>query len=344
MRNREQELAATLENKNDRTERLKQEIYRVLPGKLREYIMRLPIRFSGLQEIRLRIEEPVLVRYEGQEYFLSSRGCLGKDPGQAYRLGRGEMRETLEYISNYSMYAYEEELKQGYITIRGGHRIGIAGKGILEGNKIKSISHISFLNIRLAHEIIGCAAPVLPHIWERERIYHTLIVSPPRQGKTTLLRDLIRMISNGTGNTSGITVGVVDERSELGSCYRGIPQNDLGYRTDILDGCPKAEGMMLLVRSMAPEVVAVDEIGSADDVEAMEYVMNCGVKILATVHGNGMEDIKAKPVLGRLVQEKVFQRYVVLGGRKIGQIEAIYDEKGSLLLTGNEIEKEQAAC
>lgn len=321
-----------------------QEIYQILPRSLRGIFHQMKLDFIRLQEIRFRIGAPVLILYGGEEYFVTSSGKIAKEVRQAYYLTREELRETMEYISNYSLYAYEEELRQGYLTIQGGHRIGVAGKIILEGRQIKNIRHISFLNIRLAHEIPGCAAPILPYILQEDSIFHTLIVSPPCRGKTTLLRDLIRMISNGGSGHTGMTVGVVDERSELGACYMGQPQNDIGFRTDILDGCPKVEGMMLLVRSMSPKVIAVDEIGSGADVEAMEYVMNCGVKLLATVHGEGMEEIQGKPVLGRLIREKMFQRYILLGGEQTGMVEAIFDERGSLIASYRELGGERTAC
>lgn len=337
MRNREI-TSGRSQNCTEQKERCReQEIYRILPTRLRRMFQELAIQFEGLQEIRLRVGAPVLFRYRGQEYFLGTMGGMSRDNRSAYCITREELEEVVEYISNYSLYAYEEELRQGYLTIRGGHRIGIAGKIILENRQVKCIGNITCLNIRLAHEVLGCGEGVLPGLLQNGELCHTLIVSPPRQGKTTLLRDLIRLLSYGSQEIYGRTVGVVDERSEIGACYRGEPQNDLGYRTDILDGCPKVEGMMLLVRSMAPEVIAVDEIGSREDVEALEYVISSGVKLLATVHGNGMDDIKAKPVLGRLVQEKVFQRYIVLGGRKVGQIREVFDERGSLLATGKEL-------
>lgn len=327
-----------------RGEKRKQEIYRILPGKLRRVFEALSLRFEGLQEIRLRIGAPVLLRYFDREYFVDAAGGMDGDGRNAYYLSRSELQEAVEYISNYSLYAYEEELRQGYLTIRGGHRIGIGGKIILEKNRIKSIGHISCLNIRLAHEVIGCGKTLFPYLVSGREVCHTLIVSPPCQGKTTLLRDLIRILSVGSSVLPGQNVGVVDERSEIAACYQGEPQNNVGYRTDVLDVCPKVEGMMLLVRSMSPNVIAVDEIGSPADVEAIEYVMNSGVRLLATVHGNGMDDIKAKPVLDRLVQEKVFQRYVILGGREAGQIREVFDERGSLLVTGRELKGERAIC
>ncbi len=314
-------------------EKKAEEIYRILALPLRKLLKACQLDFSKLQEVRLRIGAPFLVVYDGREYFVDSRGGLSKEDGRSILVNREQIRETMEYISNYSMYAFEEELRQGYITVQGGHRVGVAGKMIWEKQGAKNMKHISFLNIRLAHEVIGCANRILPYVMQEERLFHTLIISPPRCGKTTLLRDLIRQLSDGRKEFAGMTVGVVDERSELGACYLGIPQNDLGCRTDILDGCPKVQGMMMLVRSMAPQVIAVDEVGSREDVEAMEYVMNCGIYLLATVHGNSIDDIKNKPVLGRLVRERVFERYIVMEPGMVGKISSVFDERGSILLS-----------
>ena len=190
-------------------------------------------------------------------------------------MSKREIEETMEYVANYSMYAYEEELRQGFLTIGGGHRVGVVGKAVSEDGHIRSMKYISCINVRIAHEVRGCADAVMPYVAGRGDVRHTLIISPPGCGKTTLLRDMIRQISNGGKHCRGRTVGVVDERSELGGAYRGIPQNDLGMRTDLLDCCPKAEGMMLLIRSMTPQVIAVDEIGGEEDIRAVETAVNC---------------------------------------------------------------------
>ena len=323
-----------------------EEIYRILALKVRSILFKCQMEFPMLQEIRLRIDAPLLVRYAGEEYFVDQEGGLTRDEENAFLVRSREIRETMEYISNYSMYAFEEEFKRGYITIRGGHRIGVAGKMIWEREDAKNMKHISFLNIRIAHQVIGCSDEVFPYLIENQEFCNTLIILPPCCGKTTLLRDLIRQLSEGTHFCRGLTVGVVDERSELGACYQGKPQNDLGCRTDVLDACPKTEGMMMLVRSMAPQVIAVDEIGSAGDVEAMEYVMNCGVRLLATVHGNSIEDIINKPLLGRLVKECFFKRYIVLMPNEIGKIATVMDERGTILLPKRKQEKasEKKAC
>ena len=313
----------------------KREIMKILSAKLRKILENSDIDFERLQELRLRMNEPFIIRYDGKEYFVAENGSLTKEYEDAYEINAADIKETLEYISSFSLYAYEDEIRQGFITVQGGHRIGLAGKVVLEQGRVKSVKHISFINIRMSHEKKGCGTEIMPYIYEGNQICHTLIISPPGCGKTTLLRDIVRMISDGFKNHPGVSVGVVDERSEIGACYRGIPQNDVGIRTDILDCCPKAEGMLMLIRSMSPAVIAVDEIGKREDIDALAYVMNCGCQMLATVHGASVDDVKNKPILRKLAEEKLFKRFIVLSGREIpGTIESIFDERGSVLYDG----------
>lgn len=310
----------------------REELIKIFSKDIRTILKQVSVDFEQVQEIRLRIHAPLLMIFNNHEYYITPEGNLSRRVDEAYMVSRQELKETLEYMSNYSLYAFEEEMKQGFITIQGGHRIGIAGKTITDDHGIRSMKFISFINVRLSHQVRGCAGPVLPFLYENGDILHTLIVSPPRCGKTTLLRDIIRQVSNGTGPNAGMTVGVVDERSEIGACYQGVPQNELGIRTDILDCCPKVQGMMMLIRTMSPRVIAVDEIGTREDLEAIEYVMNCGCKLIATVHGSSIEDIRQKPVLRKLVMERWFERYIILNNRgHIGNVNQIYDSRGSKL-------------
>ena len=301
-------------------------ILNVLPRSVRILLHKEQLQYENLQEIKLRVEKPLLLIYRGEELI------LGGQRGKPYMVTKEDVREMLEYISNYSLYAYEQEMKQGFITIEGGHRVGMTGQAIIENGKVKNLKHISSVNVRMSHEVLGCADKVFPYIANNRSLYHTLVISPPRCGKTTLLRDMIRQISDGNDWVRGMAVGVVDERSEIGGCYMGVAQNHLGIRTDVLDGCPKAEGMIMLIRSMGPEVIAVDEIGSAEDVHAIEYAMHCGCKMLATVHAGSMEELRKKPLLDQMIAQGRFERYILLGNRgHVGQIDGIFDHRGSLL-------------
>lgn len=300
------------------------QIQNLFSGNIRRLLLQADLDYEKLYEIRLRAGRPMFLIYDGGECFLRTRG---REP---YLVTREDLKETLEYVSGYSLYAYEDELRQGYMSVQGGHRVGVTGKVILDGDRIRGMKYISCINLRLAHEIQGCADPVMEHIRKENWTAHTLLISPPRCGKTTLLRDMIRQLSNGSGKIPGVTVGVVDERSELAGCYQGIPQNDLGIRTDVLDGCPKAHGMQMLIRSMSPSVVAVDELGREEDFKAVESVIYSGCKLIATAHGASLEEIFSTPFFGRLRKMKVFERYILLGKeQRAGIIRGIYDERGN---------------
>ncbi|NCB91291.1 MAG: stage III sporulation protein AA [Clostridia bacterium] len=312
----------------------REEILRLFPGTIREILKQAPWDSELLQEIRLRAGKPLILWQDGTEYFVSMQGILTHHRELAYLVRQEEIRTTMEYLSQYSLYAYEEELRQGFLTIQGGHRVGVTGKIILEKHQVKGVQQIACINIRFSHQVMGCADKILPFVIQSDQVCHTLIISPPRCGKTTLLRDLVRQISDGTDRFAGCTVGVVDERSEIGGSYQGIPQNDVGIRTDLLDCCPKSEGMMMLIRSMSPAVIAVDELGNYEDINAIEMTLNCGCKLLATVHGSSIEEIQQKPLLNRLMKEHIFERYIILQNENrcaAGNVSEIYDGRGTCL-------------
>lgn len=296
------------------------EIRNILPAKYRKNFNRTELELDRLREIRFRIGQPV-------EVLDRRRHILGKET-----VDRSELKEMLEYISGYSLYAFEEEIAQGFITIPGGHRVGMAGQVVVEDGLVRNIRNISFINVRISREIIGCGKKIIDYIRKDKRVYNTLIISPPGCGKTTLLRDIVRIVS-GDQKEEGKNVTVIDERSEIAGCYRGVPQNDLGCRTDVLDGCPKSEGMMMAVRSLSPEVIVVDEIGGKKDVQALRYVMNCGCALVATVHGRDFQEIQEKPELGEMVRDGAFQRCIILENSSgPGKIRDVCDGRGRSLI------------
>ena len=290
-----------------------EELYQVFPVHLREFLAAAFRLDRRPEEIRMRVGQPLLLDTGMGELFWDKQSeQLMPGTLKAYCVTLEDIREVMAGMSNYSLYAFEEELRAGFLTIRGGHRVGLAGKAVCEGEHIRTLSQISFLNIRIAGERKGCADDVLPHLRNKGSIYNTLIVSPPGAGKTTLLRDCIRQLSMGNDDAPGLKVGVVDERSEIAACYLGQPQNDLGPRTDVMDSCPKSQGMLMLLRSMSPQVLGVDELGSHADYEAVEYALHCGCRLIGTMHGDGPEEMRKKPYLKAWLEKGFFERYLFL--------------------------------
>ena len=284
-------------------------------------------------EIRLRVNQPLQIITYFDEYFLSSEGKRTDRLNSSYIVRSHHLEKAFLILSRNSFYALERQLIEGFITIPGGHRVGFTGQVVVEKGEIKTIKKISSLNYRITREMPGIATKIIKKIYDRpnDSIYNTLIISPPLCGKTTLLRDLVRVISEGLPalGLRGKKIGVVDERSEIGGSYNGIAQNKIGKRTDLLDNCPKAQGMLLLIRSMSPEVIAVDEIGREEDVTAIQEAFNAGVSILTTVHGKDLSSLKARPSIRELLLSNVYQRFIILSKRQgIGTIDSIVDQEG----------------
>jgi len=259
--------------------------------------------FGDITEIRVRINAPLIIKTVAGEFFITAAGFKTDKPELAYKPTSTDIEQTVESIAGHSRYAFAEEIKNGYITMLGGHRVGIAGKCIIENGNITSIKNITSLCFRVSRHISGCGDKVLPQIMKSEiTICNTIIISPPGCGKTTLLRDIIRLLNN-----KGLNIGVADERNEIGGNI------NIGCRADVLTSCPKADGMKMLLRSMCPDIIAADEIGSLKDIEAISEIINAGVKILCTAHGYGVDDLRKRPSFMALLDMGIVERFVVLG-------------------------------
>ena len=276
----------------------------VLPARLRAAVRTLgPDRLERLEELRLRRGFPMTALLpEGET----------ETAGPA--IGEDELRQVVENASQASAHTVLDRVRQGFITLRGGHRMGLCGTAARREGQTVTLRHLSSLSIRVARPVVGQAGAVLPRLMEDGRFQSTLILAPPGAGKTTLLRDLVRALSDGDGCPPH-RVSVADERGEIAALWQGEPQLYVGRRTDVLDGCAKAEGLSILVRGMNPQAAAVDEITHPDDVRAVIEAAGCGVALLATAHGAGLEDLRRRPVYRELLAAEVFRRAVVIQNR-----------------------------
>lgn len=295
------------QNKNKRKIKM-DEILRYFPNKIYQIFSNLlqenPQIANELQEIRIRVDKPIILKLREKDLILQ------------YNILQTEILQIVERLCENSIYAYKNQICEGFITIKGGHRVGLTGSCVIENGKITNIKYISSLNIRIAREVKNCSTRILREIIdiENKTIYNSIIVAPPGRGKTTILRDIIRRLSDGIEeiNFRGKTCGVVDERGEIAAMYKGTPQNDVGIRTDIIENVSKNKGIHMLIRTMAPEIIACDEIGSKEDVEAIHYALYSGVKGIFTMHGKNVEDIKNNKQIYELIENREIQKIIFL--------------------------------
>ena len=306
------------------------EIVNSLSLNLREKIKKLPKSNLNIDEIRLRSQKPLILNANNKDYFYNEKeNDLALNMDNPYIVTREDIEQTFQIICKYSIHTFMDDITKGFITLRGGHRVGIVGKAIVESGQVKNIKHISSLNIRISREIIGCSDKILDHIISsNNQVNNTLIISPPQCGKTTLVRDIVRNLSNGNKKYGfrGMKVALIDERNEIGGSYLGVPQMDVGIRTDIIETCPKDIGIMMLLRSMSPNIIVTDEIGNEREVKALYTALNGGVSLITTVHGDSIEDIQGRKELSRLLDKELFKKVIILSARKgPGTVEKIYD-------------------
>ncbi|WP_156816993.1 stage III sporulation protein AA [Salsuginibacillus kocurii] len=298
----------------------------LLPPPIQTVLSEQLMDTSGLEEIRLRVGQPIeCVSHE------SSRLLGGREPKGLYLFNRTDANHLLNQLSRYSVYAYEEEIRQGFLTIAGGHRVGLSGKARIVDGQVQTLQDISSFNIRIAKHVELDTSKLYPYLYN-QRWMQTVIVGSPGSGKTTLLRELARMASTGSNslNISPKRTVIVDERSELAASIDGVPSFDLGRRIDVLDRCPKAEGMMMMIRSMNPDVLVVDEIGRAEDAEALNEATMAGVSVFCSVHGSSFSDVKKRPVMRSLFNDKVFDRILFLSTPRNRRQVSIYDHSQQL--------------
>lgn len=293
----------------------------ILPEDISKSLSKL--NYSGIYELRLRVNKPVTLNYFNSYYYLGENGL--SDDGKTAIIATGHTLDGIIHrASNFSIYAVNEQLKSGFISINGGIRIGVVGEIVFEQDKLLTVKNFNALNIRIPHEIKGIAGKVLPYLFENEVFLNTLIISPPGAGKTTLLRDLVRELS---GINYAQNILLLDERNEIASVVNSEPQLDVGVFTDIMSGGNKQLGFVNGIRSMSPDIIATDELGNEQDISALELASTCGVSIIATIHAKSISDILNKASFKPIVHSHIFKRYIVMSTEKgRGTIEGIYNE------------------
>ncbi len=284
-----------------------------LPGRLREALTGLPAAAKcAACEVRLRVDKPMMLCCPNQNWFVDTRSQLHNLPSGCFAVTPDEISSAVLGLCSYSVHAHEGEMKNGFISLRGGHRAGVCGTAVIAEGRVSAVREVTSVNIRIARDLRGAADELMRHIFER-RIEGVLVAGPPSSGKTTILRDLARQLSGGRLGQY-LKVAVIDERFELAAVSGGVPQNDLGPACDILSGYPKGEGVMTAVRTLSPQVIICDEIGGGEDVTSMLDGLRCGVKMIASAHAESVDELLGKRQVTRLLREGAFGAIVMLGG------------------------------
>lgn len=291
-------------------------IFEYFPNSIKNVLYKEIAEEIYLEEIRFRTGKPIVLKINSKDKIIN------------YIVSSEELLKILQLVCENSIYSYQHQISEGFVTIKGGHRVGISGSCVIENGKVININYINSLNFRIARQVVGASNEIIKYILniEKNNVKNTLIVSPPGAGKTTILKDISMQISSGINklNFEAINTGIVDERGEIAALYKGIPQNNIGMKVDVLDNVSKGIGMKMLVRSMSPQVIIADEIGGQEDVEAINYVMCSGCKGIFSAHGEKIEDLYLNIFLKQLLIGHVFEIIIFLDSNEKGKIKMVY--------------------
>ena len=291
-----------------------EEVLDYLAENIKQEIQKYFLDKHDIEEIRLRSNKPIILKNSNGNKIL------------IHIVSKEELLETFQKVCEHSIYSYQKQICEGFITIKGGHRVGVTGSCVVEDGEILNINYISSLNFRIAREKKDVSYKIIPYIIQNNEILNTLIVSKPGCGKTTILRDLVRKISTGIEEIGfkAKTCGIVDERGEIAAMYKGSPQNDIGILSDVIENIYKSTGMRMLIRSMSPEIIVCDEIGGKEDAQAINYAVTSGVKGIFTAHGNSLEDIMLNNELKIMLDKHLIESIIFLDDKKRGEIKSVY--------------------
>lgn len=289
---------------------------------IRTSLMKIPDKIkNNIQEICIRINSSIIIFTQNKSYFVGKNGEITPEDPKSLLISQNDILETMKILCNFSIYSYQNQIKEGFITLKGGHRVGISGTAVINNNEIINISDISSINFRISREVLGCSDRIFDKFGLN--IGGTLIIGPPSSGKTTILRDMARRLSTSFEADKLIKVSIIDERREIAASYQGIPQRDIGF-SDVLSGFPKAEGIIRAIRTLSPKIIICDEIGGVEDAEAIKKSLNSGVGIIASIHAKSTDEMANSFRIKNILSSGAIKRAVLLDSNP-GKIKGMFE-------------------
>ena len=289
---------------------------------IRTALIKIPDKIkNNIQEICIRINSSIIIFTQNKSYFVGKNGEITPEDPKSLLISQNDIIETMKILCNFSIYSYQNQIKEGFITLKGGHRVGISGTAVINNNEIINISDISSINFRISREVLGCSDRIFDKFGLN--IGGTLIIGPPSSGKTTILRDMARRLSTSFEADKLIKVSIIDERREIAASYQGIPQRDIGF-SDVLSGFPKAEGIIRAIRTLSPKIIICDEIGGVEDAEAIKKSLNSGVGIIASIHAKSTDEMANSFRIKNILSSGAIKRAVLLDSNP-GKIKGMFE-------------------